>query len=750
MRERKTGNRSIIQPQNPVKLQQEEPAKKEENTMREKGTWRQRISVFWISFIMMVCILLLCVGILAISNRISLRSLEQENLNNQQSALDKSCQRMETALYSTIAIPKAIEGTRYYDYIRSESSGYLPEKYVSVLPYIRKALQNQVYLLGNQEECILYLSGTNALCTRYRLFTTAEDCFKNYIRYSTHSPSAILSQLRTSGNILLLPMEDVEIGSRKTQCMTLIIRAVDSSIAMMMLYSREQLLSMLDMEAFPKGSHVRILRSDGVTLFEYPDSLFSEGQEDCHPIRGQLKLLDAELEVCIPKNSYNDVLSHAHRISWILIFLSLGVGLTLCVVFSRLFAQPLRMIVSKYSDSREVERNINEMNYLEQMIRQSREDSEVLRNMVASALLIRALSGGFLSREEEQKLAQRLDILKGSYRVAIAHTKSEADQAIALRYLQEQLSGGFVYEPIGSKRIGIVFSQTDTAPDQLRKCLTELQPMLGGAILCGVSSVSDHVAELHSMVRQANIALPRNENMRIYNGQNDHKKTASWLQHERFYQMLLANDIAGAREHLQLLQRDIFRGSAAQEMFFSLRFVIHSTAQELGLSFAEDETVDYDPSLMPSDNLSQLDRMLTAMWEKLQDRQRQNAITRGREVTAYVSENYSDPNLCVTVVAEYFELSEKTIHTMLRRITGMSFGDYLQQCRMQKAGVLLKESGLKVGEVGLRCGYSAESTFYRVFKQYYGITPTQFRADQSSCDTDSDATSHSDSDKKAL
>ena len=714
--------------------------------MEKTAVRRQGISVFWISFIMMVCILLLSVCILAVSNQISLQSLEQETVNNLQTALDKNCQAMETALYSTIAIPKAIEGTRYYDYIRTENSGVLPSKYISVLPYIRKALQNQVYLLGNQEECMLYLSGTNAICTRYRLFAAAEECFEHYIHYTSFSPADILSELRTSENVLLLPMDAVSIGSRETRCMTLIIRAPDSSIAMMMLYSQEQIIGMLGVEALPEGCHVRIVRTtDGIPLMEYPKTLSSGQQKDCHFIQGSLRLLDARVEVWIPRNTTNDVLKHAHQIGWLLILVSVGVGLTLCVVFSRLFTQPLRMIVSKYSGQPSAARNVNEMNYLEQMIRQSREDMEQLQEMVTSALLIRLLSGSFLSRDEERRLEQRLALLRKPWRVAVAHTKSETDQALALCWLKEQLSAGFLCEPIGSKRIGMVFEDADHAPALLRQKLEQLQPMLSGLLLCGVSAPAQTAEELHRAVRQANISLPRSEILRVYSGRNDHKKTVSWLQHENFYQTILANDISGARDQLRALSEGTYRGSVAQEMFFSLRFVIHSTANELGLSFEEHETVDYDPSLMPSENLAQLDRMLAAVSDKLQDRQRQNTLSRAGEITAYVTENYTDPNLCVAVVAEYFALSEKTVQTMLRRTTGMSFGDYLQQCRMQKAGVLLQESSLKVGDVGLRCGYSAESTFYRVFKQYYGITPTQYRATQGSAAPENDRTSYSES-----
>ena len=46
---------------------------------------------------------------------------------------------------------------------------------------------------------------------------------------------------------------------------------------------------------------------------------------------------------------------------------------------------------------------------------------------------------------------------------------------------------------------------------------------------------------------------------------------------------------------------------------------------------------------------------------------------------------------------------------------------------MKTAGKLLYSTQLSVAEVGQQCGYPAESTFFRVFRKYYGISPSQYR-----------------------
>jgi AraC-like DNA-binding protein len=40
---------------------------------------------------------------------------------------------------------------------------------------------------------------------------------------------------------------------------------------------------------------------------------------------------------------------------------------------------------------------------------------------------------------------------------------------------------------------------------------------------------------------------------------------------------------------------------------------------------------------------------------------------------------------------------------------------------------LLRTTDLSIGEVAQQCGYQVESTFYRLFKKFYNISPGQYR-----------------------
>lgn len=59
---------------------------------------------------------------------------------------------------------------------------------------------------------------------------------------------------------------------------------------------------------------------------------------------------------------------------------------------------------------------------------------------------------------------------------------------------------------------------------------------------------------------------------------------------------------------------------------------------------------------------------------------------------------------------------------------GMTVGEYLNRVRLVYAGnILVENPNLPVDAVGEDAGFSSRSTYYRLFRDYYGMTPNEFR-----------------------
>lgn len=78
-------------------------------------------------------------------------------------------------------------------------------------------------------------------------------------------------------------------------------------------------------------------------------------------------------------------------------------------------------------------------------------------------------------------------------------------------------------------------------------------------------------------------------------------------------------------------------------------------------------------------------------------------------------------------VAEYFQVSVPYVSELIRQITGRSFTDLVLKLRMEEAGRLLAGSVLPISDITRLSGYQEASYFMKVFKKYYGCTPTQYR-----------------------
>ena len=67
-------------------------------------------------------------------------------------------------------------------------------------------------------------------------------------------------------------------------------------------------------------------------------------------------------------------------------------------------------------------------------------------------------------------------------------------------------------------------------------------------------------------------------------------------------------------------------------------------------------------------------------------------------------------------------------HTM-KRVTGMSFVEYLTGFRLEKACQMLHANLLQssILQIALVCGFHDHKDFCRAFKRRYGMAPTQYR-----------------------
>lgn len=94
-------------------------------------------------------------------------------------------------------------------------------------------------------------------------------------------------------------------------------------------------------------------------------------------------------------------------------------------------------------------------------------------------------------------------------------------------------------------------------------------------------------------------------------------------------------------------------------------------------------------------------------------------------ILKYIEQNYSTVTLAK--LAEKFHYSPQQISIKLKTLTGLTFSGLILKSRMQMASFLLKETTLKIKEIGEKIGYQHPEHFIRTFSKYYQMTPNDYR-----------------------
>lgn len=701
----------------------------ENDKKRYRGYMLQKLRqlpLFWSNLLLMLCLVVLMSAVLILSNHLYEQSLADSYQNYTQSMLEYNSEALSRELYMTYAIPSAMEGTISYNYIRTVSGDRLPQKYATLLPFISQSLRNQQFLLQGNEECLIYLHGSNAICTRYYSFLTAEDCFDEYLSFAQTTPEEIMTSLRGTNVVCLLPAQEVQInGGAPSRQMALVIRPIGARISVMTLYSENTILERLGIFHLPENTYVRICANDGSILDEYPHAFASE-PEDCLRILTSLPHLRANVTIWIPRSYILGQTSLARHTGWLMLALMTSLAFILCVVFSNALSRPIRQLFLNHTrteipdESLHGTHGVNEVLALADILKNSEDRIDALQKGLLSHLFVRVSNGSVLSEEDEAMLESGLEKILPPWRIAVLHVQSAEELLLLSQQLPSDTEPPCYVAVLNMKEIGVLITDTPEQMERIRQ-LCRTFP----AAACGVSAPFSAMQKMHEAVRQSRICIPPAGGFALFSGA-DVADPLTWMQHERLYQ-----SIVDMQEQTCIaLIRSIDKGPQrhhASELFYTVRFILRSAAAEMDIPLPEAVELEYKMSMLPRENLERLERLAGVLFGRIRQREQSRRSSERGRVLAWLDENFADCNLTTAMVAEQFQMSEKSVYNIVKQVTGQSVQEYILTLRMQQVSHLLRSTQDGILEIAQRCGYPSASTFYRVFKKYYGVTPLQYR-----------------------
>jgi AraC-like DNA-binding protein len=73
------------------------------------------------------------------------------------------------------------------------------------------------------------------------------------------------------------------------------------------------------------------------------------------------------------------------------------------------------------------------------------------------------------------------------------------------------------------------------------------------------------------------------------------------------------------------------------------------------------------------------------------------------------------------------QLKKTWFYTKFKELTGLTPNDFIARLRLQYASHKLRATNETITNIALECGYGSSSYFNKVFKEYRGMTPRQYR-----------------------
>ena len=97
------------------------------------------------------------------------------------------------------------------------------------------------------------------------------------------------------------------------------------------------------------------------------------------------------------------------------------------------------------------------------------------------------------------------------------------------------------------------------------------------------------------------------------------------------------------------------------------------------------------------------------------------------KVLAFIEENSRSCDLSVSMIAYYFDISISNLSHQFKAQVNRTISDYIAEKKFAYAQELLLTTDYSVQKIASMTGYSQPASFIRKFRQYYGMTPVEYR-----------------------
>ena len=462
--------------------------------------------------------------------------------------------------------------------------------------------------------------------------------------------------------------------------------------------------------------------------------------------------------------------------AFIISFFAIILGIAVSLFFSNKISRPINLIAGLFKDDKNPSDENDVLKYIENNIHRLMAKNEsiektflehlpVLRNNFLTSFLMGAVT--------HSELEERFDYygidLSGSSRYLVYLVSLDSSRGLTGKVSERQLNMLIIYlmEVLNdlpnhdhkkivvntkANEIAVVFAFAGKDEESLNRELemigTEIQQAVQAnanytfAIAAGnlkreIGQISDSYNEaLEAIVYKVLIG---NQKVIRYEDIQNLKAENFEYPYEKEKELMDAMKL-GDQESVKRISHEIFEffvncsESLGDSIYYYYLQLLSSTirrALRIGINI---ESIMGEANLykelLKCNGIGEIQDWFTFLFRELTEHAGQRKNTKNRSIVesivAYIQENY-DQDLSLTALSQQVFLSVPYLSTIFREEYGKPLKQFINETRIEKAKEFLAEPGYQIAEVAEKVGYDKVHAFLRLFKEYTGMTPGQYR-----------------------
>ncbi|MCR5436762.1 MAG: response regulator [Treponema sp.] len=275
--------------------------------------------------------------------------------------------------------------------------------------------------------------------------------------------------------------------------------------------------------------------------------------------------------------------------------------------------------------------------------------------------------------------------------------------------------------------------------EKIKKLFKLLNYKVSAKIKCGVSKFSNDWELIKDLYEIAIRCLNqcRNEGEIRFGEEEDFqfKNQNNTLEFKK--QLILRfrqGDSSGVKSFLTLYCSGLVSSNTdlnkIKNSFFDIIITARNITLEINESFYS-ESFDNAFEILSKENdimmlKDYLQKTLLEYMTAIASRRTQNENPIIKKVCAYINDNIAE-DISLETMADYVNVSSFYLSKLFKEEMGVTFINFLSDRRLEKSRQMLKNTSKSIKEITAETGYNDQNYFSRLFKNKFGVSPTEFR-----------------------